>query len=196
MRGRPRPRRLTAPRSISSGNTGCSCRSPPVSTTTIGLPPRSHRRWTFVPYPPRLRPRASVAGSPLSPRPRAGAPGPRCCRRSGASSPAVGVRPPLQRGKDAIPHPRPLPAVEAAGDRLPRVVALRQGPPRAARAQDPEDAVEDGAVVVGGTAGAGLLRREQGTQPFPLCVGQLARFHATKGRASEGLRTGPGALGL
>src|SRR5688572_26536864 len=34
---------MTAPRSMSVGSTGCSCRWPGVSTTTIGLAPRLHR---------------------------------------------------------------------------------------------------------------------------------------------------------
>ena len=89
----------------------------------------------------------------------------------------------LQRGQDAIPDAGLLPAVEARRDGLPRAVAFGQGAPGTAGAQDPEDAVQDGTVVLGGTAGTGLLRREQRAQALPLHVGQVTRVHAAKGRA-------------
>jgi hypothetical protein len=88
----------------------------------------------------------------------------------------------LQLGQDTGPHAGPLPVVEAAGDRLPRAVVLGQGAPGTPRAQDPEDAVEDGAVVLGRTAGTGLVRRQQWTQPLSLHVGQFACLHVTRPR--------------
>src|SRR5829696_1035771 len=191
-RGRPRPARLTDPRSISSGSIGCSCRSPPVSTTTIGLPRRSHRRWIFVLYPPRLRPSASAAGSPL------GSGGVLVGSNHGAIDevetpvePPLRVRLPLESSQDPVPDPCLLPAVEAGRDRLPRAIALRQGAPGTARIQDPEDAVNDGAMVPGGTTSVGLLRWKQREKSFPLHVSQFVRCHTAKRRTSRGLRTRP-----
>jgi hypothetical protein len=84
-----------------------------------------------------------------------------------------------------------LPSVEPAGNRFPGAVTLGQTAPGTPRAQDPEDAVEDGAVVVSGTTGAGLLRREQWTKPLPPRVSHVACFHVGKPRALQGLRTRP-----
>jgi len=75
--------------------------------------------------------------------------------------PALGIGSPLQSSQDAIPHPSLLPSVEPARHGLPRAIALGQGAPRTTGTQDPEDAVEDGAVVFGGTTRVGLLRWKQ-----------------------------------
>jgi len=42
----------------------CSLRSPPVSTTVMGLPPPSARRCSLVENPPWLRPSASALSWP------------------------------------------------------------------------------------------------------------------------------------
>src|SRR3712207_5062478 len=100
--------------------------------------------------------------------------------------PAVRARLPLQHGEDAAPTSRPLPPVEAAGGRLPRAEAPRQGAPRAPGAEHPQYGLENDPVVVGGTAGTGLLRRQQRAKPRPLRVGQFGAIHATKRTRSSG----------
>jgi hypothetical protein len=80
----------------------------------------------------------------------------------------------LEVGQDANPQSGSRPAIEAGRDRLPGTVAFGEGAPRTSRAQDPKDAVEDGPMIIGGSSRARLLRREQGTQPFPLRLGQVA----------------------
>jgi hypothetical protein len=97
----------------------------------------------------------------------------------------------LQSHESSIPGPGPLPAVEAAGNRLPRAEALGQAVPGAPGAQHPEQTVADGTMVVGGAARAGLLGREQWARPLPLRVRQFVLCHTRKRRPSERLRTRP-----
>jgi hypothetical protein len=105
--------------------------------------------------------------------------------------PPFAIGPSLEGGQDPLPDAGLLPAVEPTRHGLPRAVALGEGSPGAARAQDPQDAVEDGPMVLGGTTGMGLLRWEQLAQPLPLHIGQVARFHDGKRRTSSGLRSRP-----
>jgi len=56
-------------------------------------------------------------------------------------------------------------------------VASREGPPRAARADDPEDAGEDQAVVGIRAPGLGLLWWEQACNAVPALIGQLELVH-------------------
>ena len=93
------------------------------------------------------------------------------------------VRMALQRRQDAIPDPSSLPAIVAGRDGLPRAIALGQGAPGTTGAQDPQDAVENDAVVPGGASGAGFLRRESLTKPLPLPLTQTIRCHSANGRA-------------
>ena len=166
----------------------------------IGLPPPSARRWTLVENPPRERPRAS-------PPPPDGA-GP-----AGAGGVLVGaddrgvhemqvpvdlaprVRLGLQRGQGPVPHPRLAPAVEPARDGADRPVSFGQVAPRRARAQHPQDAVHDPAVVVVRPPGARPLRREQRRQPLPLPIGQVEASHPRQigptGRAATPSQTRP-----
>lgn len=60
-----------------------------------------------------------------------------------------------------------LPAIEAAGHRLPRAIALREVPPGRAGAQEPYDAVENGAMGMGGPPRFRFLRGEQRLPPLP-----------------------------
>ena len=68
----------------------------------------------------------------------------------------------LDRRKEASPDARLAPAVEAAGDGLPGAIPFGQVAPGSAGAEDPEDAVEDAAVVSGWAAGVRFLWRKQG----------------------------------
>jgi hypothetical protein len=105
--------------------------------------------------------------------------------------PAFTVGLPLECRQHPTPDTGPLPAVEAGRDGLPGPIALGQGATGAAGAQDPEDAIEDGAVVPGRTTGAGFLQWEQGTKPLPLPVAQIVQFQAAKGKVRTSLRIRP-----
>jgi hypothetical protein len=65
----------------------------------------------------------------------------------------------LQRSQDTLPDAGVLPAVEAAGDRMPRTILFGQVPPGCAGGQDPKDAIEDVPVRVRWTPDTRLLRR-------------------------------------
>ena len=106
-----------------------------------------------------------------------------CTRGTGVRSLGLdGDEQPLQRHfasslsqfcKDARPEtggtPEPVPLV----GRLPRAVFRWHRPPRGAGAYHPQDAGEDGPVVVARPPGRWLLGREQRLDQAPLGVGQL-----------------------
>lgn len=113
---------------------GCSCGSPGVSA--------GHHRLAAS-LAPQVDLRAVPATAPterLHRRPPFGTGGVLVCPDNRAVDgvrapvqPARSIRLLLQRREGAVPHPGPLPPVDAARDRLPRTVALGQGAPRAAR---------------------------------------------------------------
>lgn len=74
----------------------------------------------------------------------------------------------LQGLQDALPDPRLLPAIKAAGDRVPGAVALGQISPRCSSSQDPQDPIDDQAMIFGWTACFWLLRRKQGEPISPI----------------------------
>jgi hypothetical protein len=80
----------------------------------------------------------------------------------------IGLR--LDLGKDAVPEAGLTPTVEAAGDGGPGTVALGQVPPRGASAQNPQNAVDDLAMISRRTASPGFLWQKW-LQPLPLFVG-------------------------
>lgn len=86
----------------------------------------------------------------------------------------------LPGAQDLVPDAGVPPAPEARGDGAPRSVALGQIPPRGPGAQDPEDTVEDGAMVLGRATGARPLRREERSKPRPLGIGQLVVSHPSR----------------
>src|SRR5947208_359535 len=91
---------------------------------------------------------------------------------------ACGVRLLLTVGQDAIPDPVSPPAIEAGGNCLPGTVLLRQIPPGRSRAIEPQEAVEDLAMVLRGAALPGwFLRWKQRPQPLPLLVGHVSSAH-------------------
>jgi len=68
----------------------------------------------------------------------------------------------LHRRKEAGPEAGLAPAIKTAGDRTPGAIAFRHITPGDAGAQQPEDAVEDTAMVSGWTACFGLLWGQEG----------------------------------
>lgn len=77
----------------------------------------------------------------------------------------------LDSGKKSLPDARLAPAVEAASDRPPGAVALRQVTPGGAGAEEPQDAVEDAAMVDRSTSGMRFLGWKQRLKPLPLLLG-------------------------
>jgi hypothetical protein len=76
----------------------------------------------------------------------------------------------LPRGQHPIPDPGRVPAPKPAVDGLPGSVPLGQIPPGGAGAQEPEDAVEDRAVILGRPPRARALWGQQRGEPLPLLV--------------------------
>jgi hypothetical protein len=74
--------------------------------------------------------------------------------------------------EDLLPNARVAPAVIAAVDRLPGTEMRRQFAPGGSRPRDPEHAGEDGAMVVGRTTRARLLRWEQGSDASPTRISE------------------------
>src|SRR5829696_3190148 len=153
-RGRPRLRR-TVPVSSKAGRAVLSWRSPPVRWKVTGLPCPSARTWILVEKPPRERPRASSGGSPPDGAGPAGTGGvlmsahhARIHKVQVPVEPTGGISLSLQGLEHALPEASLAPAIEAARDGSRRAIALRQVSPGGACPQHPEDAVDDGAMVV------------------------------------------------
>src|ERR671914_1601359 len=64
--------------------------------------------------------------------------------------------------QQTIPQAILAPAIEPAGYRAPGAVALRQVSPRSSGAQHPENAINDGAMVLSWPTSSRLLGRQQG----------------------------------
>jgi hypothetical protein len=86
----------------------------------------------------------------------------------------------LDRRKEASPDTRLAPAVEAAGDGLPGAIPFRHVAPRGTGTDDPQDAVEDAAVVSGWAACMRFLWGKQGVSPLPLPIGEVMSLHPRK----------------
>src|SRR5690606_38726713 len=78
----------------------------------------------------------------------------------------------LQRLQQRVKDPGLSPAPVAAVDRRPRPVALGQIPPRRARAQNPENAVQDRPVILPRSPRLGSRRQER-LDHAPLSIAQL-----------------------
>jgi hypothetical protein len=92
----------------------------------------------------------------------------------------------VQAMEDLVEQPLTRPASVASVDRLPLAVARGHVAPVGARVEDPEDAVEDGAVV--GPPATAMLTREQVLDAFVAVVGHLVAtarspINATSGAA-------------
>jgi hypothetical protein len=85
--------------------------------------------------------------------------------------PAGGIGLPFERVKQALEDAGSLPAVEATGDGSPGAVALGQIPPGRPGTQDPQNTVQDAAMIDRWPASARVLRREQRLQSLPLGLG-------------------------
>src|SRR5438552_1065806 len=161
------------------------------------MPWLSHTRCTLVPKPPCERPSAwssgsercadagppnSGGGSGFFPRPGGGLVG---TNDGGIDAPEVAVDEPLlvesqQQGiKDLGPGAVLAPAVEAVVDGLPGSVALGGIGPGGAGMQVPEDAVNQGPVILPGMAGPAVVVAvgEERLDLLPLGVGKVVAVH-------------------
>lgn len=98
--------------------------------------------------------------------------------RQGPIDPSLAVGPSLQRLQKTLPESGLAPAIKPARDRADRTIAARQVIPRCAGAGDPENAIDDPAVIVVRPARAWLFRGQERLQPLPLYIGQSVTFHA------------------
>src|SRR4051794_37932424 len=97
------------------------------------------------------------------------------------ADPPLGIGQGLQRLQHVLPYARPAPAVEPARHRAHPTIVPRQVAPGRTAVEDPENAVEDPAVVIIRPPGPRLLRRQQRFQTRPLRVAQFVtslRWHA------------------
>src|SRR3712207_4387459 len=179
-RGRPPRLRRITPVSRSAGRATLSWRSPPVRWKVTGLPHPSARTWILVEKPPRERPRASPPNS-AGPASAGGVlVSANHARVHKVQVPVeqarcIGIG--LQGLKHALPEPGLTPAIKAARHRPDRAVALGEIAPGRAHAQDPQDAVQDGAVFVVRPARARPFWRQQRFQTPPLRIRQCVTFH-------------------
>src|SRR5688500_16425498 len=146
----------------------------------LGLPPPSARRCSLVETPTCGRPSAPSGASPPDGAGPAGAGG----VLVGASHGGIhGVRVPvplttgsplaLQSGQKGLPQAVVAPATGPTGDGADRATALGQTTPRRAGAQNPQNAVQGGAVMAVGPPGRRPLGRQKRLKALPLPVRQL-----------------------
>jgi hypothetical protein len=83
----------------------------------------------------------------------------------------------LEGLQDAVEHARGAQLGEAVVDRLPFAVAFGEVAPRGTGVEPPEDAIEDGTVVL--PLAAALVRpwRKERSQQPPLLIGKFVSFH-------------------
>ena len=87
---------------------------------------------------------------------------------------ACGIGPLLEFCQDAVPDAGASPAIEASSNRLPGTILCPQVTPGASGAVEPQQAIDDAAMLLGWAATLSLLWREQRPQPLPLLIGQVS----------------------
>lgn len=90
---------------------------------------------------------------------------------------ALGVSLLLEVRQDAVPDAGASPAIEAGGYCLPGAVPLGQVPPGRSCPIQPQQAIDDLAMVLRRAATSWFLRWKQRPQPLPLLVGQISSAH-------------------
>jgi hypothetical protein len=145
--------------------------------------------------PPRLRPRASQSPA-TSPFFRAVLRGRTGRGASGTRGVLVGpdggavhadefpvqsaglVRLALEGGEDLMPDALPFPALEAVVTGTLGPIASGQVFPLGTGAQDPEDPIDDLAVIAILTTSPPVRTGEQGGDPFPFLIGEVSTCHS------------------
>src|SRR5690606_2216644 len=175
----PASERVRGQPSSTGARYGLSLACPATSSAARGRPSPSESRSRWLPQPPRLLPSAWSAGSPLGlffpRRPRSGPvrPDMRAVVEKQLPVHAVAVlHLALQRLEQRVKDPGLSPPPVAAVDRRPRPVALGQIPPGSARAQNPENAVQDRPIILPGPPRL-RSRRQQRLDHTPLSIAQL-----------------------
>ena len=98
----------------------------------------------------------------------------------------------LNTGEQFGPNALLLPAVKPGTDGFPIPIPFRKVTPWTSRTLDPENAVQDGAVIEGRSPGAGPLWGKQWSQLAPLLVSQLiTSYHTSFYSLGDGLQTQP-----
>src|SRR5690606_29735036 len=104
----------------------------------------------------------------------------------------VRIRILLDAGKSRVRAAGLAPALKAAVDRGPRAVALGQVPPWRTGAQNPQDAVQDAAMVCRRSSCMGSLRRQQRLESCPLFIREfMSVSHAFTVSTLSSLHTHP-----
>ena len=86
----------------------------------------------------------------------------------------------LEGVQDPLENTRVAPAVEAAGHRTPGTIALREIPPRGSGAENPQHAVENRSMVIGGSPSIRFWGWEEGYESRPLLVRQVFSVHTSQ----------------
>ena len=90
---------------------------------------------------------------------------------------AFGVCLLLKIRQDAIPDAGASPAIEARGNGLPRTVLSGKIPPGCSRASEPQQAIDNWAMILRRAATLWSLRWKQRPQSLPLVVSQISSAH-------------------
>lgn len=98
----------------------------------------------------------------------------------------------LYPGEKLCPEALLLLTIEPRAHRFPIAIAFGEVAPRTSGTFDPQDAVQNRAVIEGGPSGALALRWEQWSQLAPLLVRQfIASYHTSFLPVDDTLRTEP-----
>jgi hypothetical protein len=96
---------------------------------------------------------------------------------------AIGVGLRVHGRQQLTPDASLLPAIAAAGHGPPRAIAIGQIPPGSPRVQNPENPVENAAMIDVRPTGLRFLRGEQRLQPLPLRMGSISSVHTHQDNA-------------
>lgn len=92
----------------------------------------------------------------------------------------------LESSEEACPHTLLRPAVEARRYRTPVAVARREIAPRSTGTKQPEDSVQEGAIVEAGTTAETACCREVRLEGSPLLVSEVMAME--RGQSRSGYR--------
>jgi hypothetical protein len=85
----------------------------------------------------------------------------------------------LEGVNELLPYTRALPAMDAAGHGWPGPVPLRQVPPGGPGTENPSDAIEHRAMVIGRSPKLWCVGWELGCKPLPWRIGHISLAHRT-----------------
>jgi hypothetical protein len=91
----------------------------------------------------------------------------------------------LEFSEQPFPNPFPGPAVESPPHAVPVAEALGQVPPGSAGFRDPEDRVDEQAIILGCDPGVAFLARQKILNSIPIVIGDLVTPHDRPSLANE-----------